>query len=440
MTKYGTTVIPNDEIDVKAGSSVDISLAFSSSVGLVGSMDTNAGSANEGTVYNIGSVAEADDKFGVDSELRNAVKLAFNNGVQEVYAIAPKTTNTTDSSISGSGTLANNPIVDIDVTTSTISARDTTDSEDETPIMVYSNTVSTANTDEFNINPISGDYNDDGANNTYDVTYDYVKKTNFDSAVDSILNKDIRYLAIGTEDKDFIKSAVSKVETNAQDNFDFDHVIAGGIPNSTPSDWGTNNTYQNIDRKRCARPMSARGYMKTNSTRQARTCWGVAGYQASRDFGDSSTNDKIVGYESLFQDFNNSEMSDWISKRFMPLDQVGSQTKIIKDRTTADSNKFDRLYSNEIVDEITQGSHDINQPFIGELNSQENRDDLRENHQVLLREFLADNLITSKSLTVKKDSNNADEVNVNIGVKVTQLMDTIDVSLTVGDVITNTQS
>jgi len=61
---YGTTGIPGDSAEVRSGGTVAISAAFTTTLGLVGGMDTANGSATPGEVTTIESSSDATTAFG----------------------------------------------------------------------------------------------------------------------------------------------------------------------------------------------------------------------------------------------------------------------------------------------------------------------------------------------------------------------------------------
>lgn len=88
---------------------------------------------------------------------------------------------------------------------------------------------------------------------------------------------------------------------------------------------------------------------------------------------------------------------------------------------------------------MTELSHIISQEFIGELNTDTQRRAFRRSHEAsykVLRDQTP-SLLDAYTVDVSEDGANPDEVNVSIGVDVVDVIDNVDVTITVGDVIQN---
>jgi len=135
--------------------------------------------------------------------------------------------------------------------------------------------------------------------------------------------------------------------------------------------------------------------------------------------------------------FTNNEAADLIDAGVLPLKRVGGSISVLKDVTTSSDPQFNRFYVSEITDEATEISHRISQSFIGRANTQENRILLQTNHEEAYDEMQSDELLDNYTIGVTEDASDDDAVNVTIGLDVVDIMDNINVEITVGDVIVN---
>jgi hypothetical protein len=431
---YGTTTIPSDEITVRSGQTVAISVAFDTTLGLVGGMDTSNGSATPGEVQEVLSVPDAEDEFGADSELATQVELALaqDEPPSTIYAVGvSETTGETQTFTSTqSGTIDDAPVFDPNVQPEhEVTAQDTTEGVSADVNIVYAtgadiSTPSDANT--INLNPITGEFEADESSD-YDITYDYGDYT---SAIDAIADKSPRTLGVLTESTPIVSDAKDDAESLATD-FDFSHVIGGVYPETDASQYS-----DSFDSRRLSVVAAPRGFTDADNTNMARTIGAVAGKQAGKDLGDSTTYETLEGFADLNTKYTNSELGALIDEQVLPLKQGGGGIRIIKDMTTDTDTRFERIYASEIIDEATEISHRIAQNYIGTRNTDERRFSLRESHTSSYAEMADEDLLDDYHVTVRKGDTDF-EVEIEIGIDVVGIMDTISVTITVGDVITN---
>lgn len=428
---YGTTVIPSDQITVRSGGTVAISTAFETTLGLVGGMDSANGSATEGEVQTIETTPDAEDAFGADSELARAVNTAFaqESPPSTIYAIGvSETTGVTDSFASTtSGVLENVPVFDPNVQPEhEITAQDTVESATVDVNIVYESppaTPSDANT--INLNPITGEFEADESSD-YDITYDYGDYT---TAISDVADKTPRTLAVLSENESVGNDLVSTLKNSAE-NFGFMHGMIGVSPEVTANDYS-----DNFDSRRLSVVAPSRAYLDTANTEMVRTVGAAGGKQAGKGLGDSTTYESLAGLVDLNTKYTNSELGTLIDAEVYTLKQGGG-IDVVKDMTTSEDVKFERIYASEIIDEATEISHRISQQFIGELNSQENRTALESSHYSQYKALAADDLLDNYYASASLGSTD-DEVVLNIGLDIVGIMDTIDVTISIGDVITN---
>jgi hypothetical protein len=425
---YGTTGIPGTSAEVRSGGTTAISAAFELTVGLVGGMDTDNGSASTGEVITVESSADAEQQFGENSELKEQVDLAYANGAGTIYAFAVSETEETETfNGSSTGTLSNTPVMDPNIQDDEeITAQDTVDAASVTVNIVYDESPSQpseANT--INLNPVNGEWAADSSSD-YDITYTY---GDYQSGIQEVAKKVPRSLGVLTENTSVANDLLT--ELNSYDvGFDFMHGYVGTMPDISPSSYT-----DSFDDRRLVVASPSRGYIDSAETNEQRTVGAIAGKQASKPLGDSTTYENLAGFASLRTAYTNSELTSLIDKQVYPLKQGGG-IKVIKDMTTSTDARFERIYASEIVDEVTQISHQISQDFVGRVNTDDNRTSLQVSHRNSYSELDDENLLDNFFVAVTEGANDF-EVDVDIGVDVIGVMDIIDVTITVGDVVTN---
>jgi hypothetical protein len=423
---YGTTGIPGTSATVRSGGTTAVGAAFTTTAALVGVMDTDNGDATPGDVYTIESSSEAGTQFGEGSELKEQTDLAYLNGAGLVYAYPVTETETTESfSGSSSGTLAEAPALDptlhdhLDIT-----AEDTTTST-SVDVVVDPDPTTPADADTIELNPETGNWEADESSD-YDITYTH---GDYDNGIQETAKLVPRSLGVLTENTSVINDLLT--ELNSYDvDFDFMHGYAGAPAETTAADYS-----DNVDDRRQVIVAPSRGYLDSAETNEARTVGAVAGKQAGKPLGDSTTYEDLDGFASLRTAYTNSELATLIDKQVYPIKQGGG-VKVIKDMTTSTDTRFERVYASEIVDEVTQISNDIAQQFIGNVNSEDERILLAESHRTSYSQLERDELLEDYFVGVSKGADDF-EVDVEIGIDVIGIMDTIDVTVTVGDIITN---
>jgi len=426
---YGATGIPSDSIEVRSGGTVPVSAAFETTLGLVGGYDTANGSATEGEVTTVESTADADTAFGADSELAEQSALAFQNGAGTIYAVAVSETTVTGEAAGGqSGTLSNVPVFDPNIhDEESISATDT-GGTNPTVTIVYDSPPSTpTDADTVNVNPVTGEFEfDAAAAGSYEFDYAY---GDYGGAITEVVKEVPRIVTVLTENTSVANDLLTELNTYGTD-FDFMHGVVGALPEVDAS------TYTDpFDDRRLSVVAPSRGYTDAAETNEQRTLGAVGGKQAGKALGDSTTYEGLDGFASLRTAYTNSQLADLVDAQVLPLKQGGG-IKIIKDMTTSTDAKFERIYASEIIDEATEISHQISQYFVGDRNTDDNRLALRESHTSSYAEMQNDDLLEAYNVAVSKGANDF-EVTVDIGLDVIGIMDLIDVTITVGDVVKN---
>lgn len=434
MVTYGTTAIPSDQITVLSGSTVAVSAAFENSVGLIGGMDTANGTATTGEVTQVRSTSDAADKFGEGSELHEQVSLAFQNGAATIYALPVAETQTTETFTgTSSGTVSDVPVMDPNIHDEhDVTAQDTVEATSVEVNIVYDSAPSQptdANT--MNFNPVTGEWAADESSD-YDITYTHGDYST--TAIDPLLDESPRIVIALTETEAVVNDVATELNSRAT-NFDFMHAVAGAIPKVTD----TANYTDGVEERRVSLTYPSRGYIDDAETDMQRTAGAVGGYLAGLPLGPSATNDEVGGFTALYEPLTGpSDAGDLIDAEVLPLLDYPPVT-IVKDMTTSTDTQFERVYGMQIVDEATELSHLISREFVGRQNSEGNRAALERSHinTYLDMENGTPKLLDDFNVEVTENDANPDQVDVTIGLDVVDIMDTIDVTITVGNVIRN---
>lgn len=436
VTTYGNSVLSGAVIDVLIGDTNAISLAFNSRIGIVGEMDTSGGSATEGSVVDVPSSSDAQTLFGDNSHLHKAVKTAYANGIADIKAIPITETTGTTESFAGtsSGTLTNAPVMDPNVTTNhTISAQDTVEAASVTVNIVYDVGTPSAPTssNEMNLNPISGEWAAD-ASSDYDITIDHGDWT---SAIQTMAaESDVRGLAAINAAESVSSDLVTELGSRAQNNLDFKFGVSGAMPNiSDPSTFT-----DGIDDFRAIRCAASRGWLDSSQTEEASTAAAVAAKFASQELGGAvggTDKGELAGFDSLRTSYSPTDVSNLHGEQITAV-MDNPNIHVEKGLTTSTKTDLDRVFKVEILDEATEVLNQISNQFDQSLNVGENREDLRDQYDTGFSDMESDNLLDDYSLTVTEGSAD-NEVDVTAGVDLVDAIDTININLSVGDVIRN---
>lgn len=443
---YGSTVIPGVETTVDAGGTVPVSPGVDRSATIVGGMDTSAGSATPGDAVTVTTVSQAIDLFGEDSELHEQCRLALLNGVTDLRAVpVTETTVTTETQSTQSGTLDNAPIFDPNFQNEhSITVTDAGGGTLDVNI-VYEDTVSAPSaTDSININPRSGDYNADAGPDGANYEFDYVYGDYGSTVMQTAAGEETREVIVCHSDSTIVNNALTEVNSN-DDNFVFQHVTAITDPREndendfteTPANY-TDNYTDTYDDFRLSVVAPAIGFVDDAETNMVRLSGAVGGYLASRPLGDSATADNISGITGLRTDFAPADASDLVDAQVLPLIQDGA-VEVVKDMTTSTEPKFERVFAILIMDEVTELSREVSKRFVGELQTETNRYLLDRSHRTFLREMATDAppLLDGFNLNVSENSGDSSQTDVEIGIDIVNVMDTIKIDLLVGDVVLN---
>lgn len=436
MVTYGTSAIPSDQITVISGGTVSVSAAFENSIGLMGGMDTVNGTANTGEVTKVNSPSDAQSQFGADSELHEAAQLAFQQGAGIVWALpVDETSVSNESQGSQDGSVDNTPVLDPRVNDEhDITVTDTGAGDANINLVDEPPTSAPSTSEQVDFYPPTGEYYADAAPDTnYEFTYDYGDYSG--SAMTPLIDKSPRIVVVLTESASVTNTLATELNNRAND-YDFMHGVTGAKvgEDDVPS-------YSNsITERRITLVYPSRAYTDTAETNEVRTAPAVGGYFASLALGLSSTNDPIGGLVSLRNNLSGpAEAGTMRDAGVLPLLNYGGDQgiTIVQDMTTSSEPKFERVYAMQVIDEMTELSHLINREFVGDQNTVANRQALRRSHEntyIDARDGVPP-LLDDFTVSVSDNQANPKQVDVEIGLDIVDVMDTVSVTITVGNIV-----
>lgn len=437
MVTYGTTAIPSDQINVLSGGTVAVSVAFENSIGLMGGMDTANGSATPGEVTRIRSPSDAQSKYGDGSELHEAAQLAFQQGAGTVYGLPVEETDVSaEVQSTQDGSLDNAPAFDPRVNEEhEITVTDTGAGSADVNLVDEPPTSAPSTSEQVDVYPPTGEYYADAApDGDYEFTYSY--GTYDSAAMTPLLDESPRIVAVLTESPDVTNTLATELNSRAVD-FDFMHGVTGAPVNIDASAYS-----DNIDERRISLVYPSRAYTDSAETNEERTTAAVGGYLASLALGLSSTNDAIGGFTALKNPLSGpTDAGQARDNGLLPLLDYGGDEgiKIVQDMTTSTEPKFERVYAMQVTDEMTEVSHIISRNYVGDQNTEANRQALRRSHEnaFIGAENDTPQLLDDFVVTVSENESDPNQVDVDIGIDVVDVMDTVSVTITVGNIVRN---
>lgn len=436
---YGETSIPADSYSVRSGGTIQVASAFERSVAVVGGMDSDSGTATEGELVAVSSLDDAADLFGENSELYRQIEGAYLNGAATIYG-APVSETTLDETVTGTaqGTLSNTPIFNPDLHPEhDLTVTDDTAGTDMTVEIVYESPSQPAETETVRVNPITGEWYAD-ASSDYTFSYTY---GDYESFTAPVADEAPRVTAVCTESEDVINSFEAELQ-NAADDYGFSHGVYGATPFADTQNPDIAGFTSPFDSERISTVMSPYGFVDDAETEMTRTVGFVAGEVASLPLGESATANSVSGLTGLRTDLSPNQAGDLIDEGVLPLiDYPG--VEIVKDMTTSSDQRFERIYTMNIVDEIVTLLHEVNRQYIGEQPRERTIRNLRRSVKNMLSGLaeteppLLDTLGDGNPYAVEVERSDSDDnvFNERVGVKPAGVIDAIDVSVTLGDVV-----
>jgi len=240
---------PGTKVTLEAGSIQGIEVGEEEKLVIFGRGDTNDGTAQTNDPTQVTSTSDAEAKFGGDSELTRALKLAIENGANTGYLYGVSTAYQSvngEQIAGGSGTLGNVPIVeDLDE----VSVQNTTDGNaaDDVAFRYDSPPDAPATENKVYINPLTGEV-EAGDADDYEVDFKYADWLSaFDSA-DMVLNEGESgvYIALSAAE-DVASTLYGKATALRDPDFKMVKAFAGAMPNDNSGETPVTPIYDTMN-------------------------------------------------------------------------------------------------------------------------------------------------------------------------------------------------
>lgn len=435
MATFGS--FPGVQVTTVGGGISGVQVGAEEKLVVFGEADTANGSASANEPTEVGSRQDAEAKFG-DSELAQGLKDALGNGanVDYLYGVALATTAVSGEAFSGtaSGTLANAPIVE---DLSTISVQDTVDIVACDVEFRYESPPEAPSTvDTVFINPLTGEWTADSSSD-YEFDYEYQE---WDTALDSsdaVVNEGETGVYATLSDSESVASSLSGKVTSLRSEYQFVYGVSGAEPNAEDADndphYDTSTYTDSIDNDSMYLVAPAR-----RDDSQYTIVGGVAGLFAGAGIEEPVYNDALNGFTELEQKLSRSEAGDLRDVQVIPVRQGGS-IRVKSNSSTSTEVDWERdFWRRRIVDRVILLSKQVGDGILGRINDEDTRD-RAENllfaefdalvDQRLLQPNTADE--TNWYVDVYEDANNADEVNIDIGITPQGIVKRVDETITI---------
>lgn len=452
MATFGS--FPGVQITTTGGGISGVQVGDQEKLLIFGDADTSAGSASVNEPTTIGGRADADNKFGSNSQLSDAMKEALANGaeIDLLYGVALETQTATDEDVTGGGDAAdhstgsrisNSPIRE---DTQAITFEDDTGTVLDVAFKYETNLDDTSTdftslnpgTDTVFINPITGEWIADTADN-YSITYDYNDWTTAfeaDAVTNQVEEGETAIFAALTESED-VASTLSSTVTTFRNNYQMALGLAGARPGKTGSDGGAEMDPSNYTDAISNDAMFLIGPARRSGTHHT-IIGGVGGMMAGHTIENPIYNDVLQGYTNLEQKLTGSEAQNLRDEKVIPVRQSG--TIRVKDNlSTSDETDWERdFWRRRIVDRVILLTKQVGDATVGAINDERTRRSAETRLFAEIAELVNDRLLQPNTQTetnyfvdVYADETNADEVNIDVGITPYGIAKRIDTSITI---------
>lgn len=414
---------------------------------LSGSLSSSTGSASANTAYRVTRPKKARDLFGDpdSSQLTTAIQDALVEGAYPVYAIAPAVQSVTGEDLSGvtsrSTTLANAPLIE-EASDITFTINSTT--KNTTLYYKGDPTNASPSTDEVLVNPQTGKvYADESMGNTGDSvdynyadfsnTYDEITNASFDSG-NTFLREVADFIGLVDENDTQVGNAKTKSE-NMESNGWFNIALAGaGSPYIDDANTASDETSSYTDSYDTSRLQ----LINPSRTSDGDTIMGAyAGRRSALGIDASPLFKRLDSVGALLNNLNQSQKENLVNAQVIPVDEVTDGAKIVEDLTTVsdsntDESSWRRGFARLVTDFTTERINAASEPFIGDFNRVDTQNNIKGNVTSILKDLLSSQAIEGFSLVVEE----VDSVTlaVDVGIKTTDVLRNIEVTITAGDV------
>lgn len=461
MATYGS--FPGVKVTTSGGGLTGVTVGAEEKLVLYGPGGSGA-NASTNVPTQIQSLSDADTKFGDGSPVAEAVKQALANGANRdfLYGVLVDENTVSSENIGNGSTGANNHTDGQKISNLPLL-------EDPSSITVYDgssndlgltiNFVWETNTDdtttdfssgsassgEFDINPLTGEWRDDGTGQDYHIDYswhDY--STAFDTASDVLDEGETGILATLTESPD-VHSALTTTVSNLRTSYQMAQAVAGARPNKTNADGEavfTSSDYTDTsddDTLYLVGPSRQDNYTGQRSTEHPETVIGaVAGMMAGHPITDPVYNDAVSGLDNLTQKLTSTDADNLRNEEVIPLRQGGS-IRVKGNLSTSTATDWTRdFWRRRIVDRAILVTKQVGDDTIGRINDDQTREDAEDVIFAEFSEMVEDRLLKPNTddetrwyVEVVEDDTNSDQINIDVGITPQGIAKRIDETITI---------
>lgn len=408
------------------------------------------------------SISDAGRKFGDGSPLAESVQQAMANGANRNYLYGVRTPDVdVDLENIGAGVvdatahtdgakIQNTPVFEEEeyITVSEGGTVVFDGSADEVSFVFETNTDDTS-TDfsdgvapdgEFELNPLTGEWRDDGTGGDYDISYTYHDyESAFEGAKDVLREGDSGVYATITEAPD-VHGAL-EAEVNAlRNNYQMVVGVAGARPNKTSDDGeavfetGTYGDTTDSDVMFLAGPARQSGYSGQPTT----IIGALGGLMAGNPITNPIYNDTLSGLGGLVERFNHTDAENMREAEVIPIRQAGS-IRVKDNRSTSTETDWTRdFWRRRIVDRVLLVSKQVGDDTIGRINDGDTREDAENVIYAQLTEMVDDRLLKENTadetrwyVEVVGRTGDSDGVSIDLGITPQGVVKRIDQSVTI---------
>jgi hypothetical protein len=329
---------------------------------IVGGADLANGTANADEIHGVGSAVRARQLFGREenSRLTEQILQALGAGAQPVVAIAPAETTTTKdiSGISSTSTSLGEPVrEDLEEITVTV------DGTDKAPEFVYEDpSALTPDTDTALVNPADGAVELDVApSSAGSIEYTALDYT---SALDALAtyDGDVDFYTVLKEESSVVTYMVNVAEQRANE-YMLGLAVGAVMPNVNTSDYSNSFDTSRLQLVAPGRLEDGRSLLGS-----------FVGMRASIGLSTTAINQRLSLDERPLRALNLTERGELNDSYVTPLETIGNSARVTDDLTTVSDDNSDEQgykygFSRLATDFIIGVTHELEQPFIGKLNT-----------------------------------------------------------------------
>lgn len=439
MTTYGNSA--RVSVDVSGGGITGINVGTVQKLVIFGRGDPNSGTAQVNDPTQVSGPTAADDTFGADTQLADAIREASDNGTDYsmIWGVMPATQSVTgESAAGGSGELNNAPIIeDLDE----ISVQNTTDGQAADSIEFRYDSPPTAPTSDnvVHINPFTGEI-EAGDSDDYEVDYKYLDwESAFDAASNVIEEMETGVWRVVSEAESVVDTARQLAKPLRENEWKMVRVNGAAQPNANSEETVPD---ARIDPDSYSDALDSDFIFVSGPERLEDTndlvAGGVAGLLAGHELTDPVLGDSLTGYDALEQQLTVPDQTTLEEEGVIPVSDAGSTTLESNVSTSTATDWTRDYFTRRVVDQVILIARAIGRAARGRFND--------EDVETLVEEEIKDEIVSLVDervlrpntedeqrwyVSADQDPSDPKQLDISLGVTPNSVIDTVDVDLTV---------